>query len=68
MTALLVILGSLFAVGCLVGIGYCWVDFTRDKQRTPSDQDWEPDVSGSKPHAEAEIPSAPEITERDRLT
>ena len=44
MTALLVILGSLFAVGCLVGFGFYWLDMKRDNERFPSDQDDEPDM------------------------
>jgi len=44
MTALLVILGSLFAVGCLVGLYFYKADLTEERQRIPSDQDWEPDI------------------------
>jgi hypothetical protein len=44
MTALLVILGSLFAVGCLLGFGFYWIDMKRDNERPPSDQDAEPDI------------------------
>jgi hypothetical protein len=62
MTALLVIIGSLFTVGCLVGFGYYWVDLKRDKERPPSDRDSEPvldsyntDVS-QKPNFRSEIP------------
>jgi|GEM_PF-5446295 len=49
MTALLVIVGSLFAAGCLVGIVFYWSDLTEERQRIPSDQDWEPDLDRSQP-------------------
>ncbi|MCK7613162.1 hypothetical protein [Roseibium sediminicola] len=44
MTALLVIIGSLFAVGCLVGFYFYRADLSEEQQRIPSDQDWEPDL------------------------
>ena len=49
MTALLVILGSLFAVGCLVGLLFYRADLTKEAQRIPSDQDWEPGLEPSDP-------------------
>jgi len=49
MTALLVILGSLFAVGCLVGVCFYRADLSEEQQRIPSDQDWQPDVEQSDP-------------------
>ncbi|MCX2725381.1 hypothetical protein [Roseibium salinum] len=48
MTPLLVILGSLVAVGCLVGLVFYWADLKEEQQRAPSDQDWEPDVGTSE--------------------
>lgn len=48
MTALLVIIGSLFAVGCLVGFFFYRADLTEERQRIPSDQDWQPDVEQSE--------------------
>ena len=44
MTALLGIIWSLFAGGCLVGFGFYWVDMKRDNERFPSDRDTEPDL------------------------
>jgi len=44
MTALLVIIGSLFAVGCLVGFYFYRADLSEEQQRIPSDQDREPDI------------------------
>lgn len=64
MTALLVILGSLFAVGCLVGFGFYWLDMKRDNERFPSDQDDEPDMGSlntdvlRKPDSRLEIPES----------
>ncbi len=49
MTPLLVIVGSLFAVGCLVGLGFYWADLKEERRRVPSDQDWEPDFDRSQP-------------------
>lgn len=48
MTPLLVILGSLFAAGCLAGIVFYRKDLTEERQRLPSDQDWEPDIGTSQ--------------------
>ncbi|WP_422378257.1 hypothetical protein [Roseibium sp.] len=47
MTALLVILGSLFAVGCLVGLLFYRADLSREEERIPSDQDWAPGLEPS---------------------
>ncbi|WP_269585587.1 hypothetical protein [Roseibium sp. Sym1] len=47
MTPLLVILGSLFAMGCLVGFYFYRADLTEEQQRIPSDQDWQPDMEPS---------------------
>jgi len=49
MTALMVILGSLFAVGCLVGILFYRADLSKEAERIPSDQDWEPALEPSDP-------------------
>ncbi|WP_428645466.1 hypothetical protein [Roseibium sp.] len=59
MTPLLVILGSLFAAGCLVGLGFYWADLKEEQHRLPSDQDWEPELG--KAEIETDPQRGPDI-------